>query len=164
MWPSALTELAAAVLRECGRSGLTIVTAESCTGGLLAACLTEIAGSSTVYERGWVTYSNEGKNEMLGVPASLIAKQGAVSSEVAEAMAAGALERSPAQLALSITGIAGPGGATATKPVGLVYIAIGRRGAAVRHERHLFIGSRGQVRLASVQRALILLREAAITC
>ena len=161
MLPSPLTELATTVLRECQERGLTVVTAESCTGGLLAGCLTDIAGSSVVYERGWVTYSNEAKNEMLGVPAELIAAHGAVSAEVAELMVAGALDRSPAQLALSITGIAGPGGATATKPVGLVYIGVQRRGAPARHERHVFAGGRQQVRCASVERALVLLRDAA---
>jgi nicotinamide-nucleotide amidase len=149
------------VWRECQERGLTIVTAESCTGGLLAGCLTDIAGSSVVYERGWVTYSNEAKNEMLGVPAELIAAHGAVSAEVAESMVTGALDRSPAQLALSITGIAGPGGATAAKPVGLVYIGIQRRGAQASHERQIFAGDRQQVRLASVTRALVLLRDAA---
>lgn len=161
MWPKGITELATAVLGACQESRLTIVTAESCTGGLLASCLTEIPGSSAVYERGWVTYSNEGKTEMLGVPAALIEDHGAVSAEVAEAMVSGALDRSPAQIAVSVTGIAGPGGATATKPVGLVYIGIQRRSAPARHERCLFDGNRQQVRLASVERALALLREAA---
>ena len=139
------------------RAGLKIATAESCTGGLIAATLTEIAGSSDVVERGFVTYSNEAKTELLGVPAALISEVGAVSAEVAEAMAAGALATSAAEVAVSATGIAGPGGATAGKPVGLVYLGVCRRGAAAAHERHVFPGDRAAVRRAAVAAALDLL-------
>ena len=141
--------------------GLTIVTAESCTGGLIAAALTAIAGSSDVVERGFVTYSNEAKAEMLGVDPALIARVGAVSAEVAGAMVEGALARSTADVALSVTGIAGPGGATASKPVGLVFLGAERRGAAPVVERHVFPGDRAAVREASVAAAFRLARAAA---
>ena len=145
-------------LLECyRRAGLKIVTAESCTGGLISGMLTEIAGSSDVVERGFVTYSNEAKTEMLGVPAELIQDVGAVSAEVAEAMAEGALGASAADVAVSATGIAGPGGATPSKPVGLVYLGVCRRGATAAHERHVFAGDRAAVRQAAVAAALSLL-------
>ena len=135
-------------------AGLKLATAESCTGGLIAAALTEIAGSSDVVERGFVTYSNEAKNELLGVPTALIAEKGAVSAEVAEAMAAGALAHSHADAAVSVTGIAGPGGGTAEKPVGLVYLGACRRGGRPRHERRVFAGDRAAVRRAALDEAL----------
>jgi nicotinamide-nucleotide amidase len=152
-----LLKKAEALLDAYRRAGLKIATAESCTGGLIAATLTEIAGSSDVVERGLVTYSNEAKTELLGVPAAIIAQAGAVSAEVAEAMAAGALAASRAEVAVSATGIAGPGGATANKPVGLVYLGVCRRGAAAAHERHVFAGDRAAVRRAAVAAALDLL-------
>ena len=136
------------------RNGLRIATAESCTGGLMAAALTTIAGSSDVFERGWVTYSNQAKSESLGVPPDLIAEKGAVSPEVAEAMARGALSRSQADVAVSITGVAGPGGGSAEKPIGLVFIGIARRDGWSQVERCLFPGDRGGVRAQSVTRAL----------
>lgn len=142
-------------------AGLKIVTAESCTGGLIAACLTEIPGSSDVVERGFITYSNQAKTELLGVPADLIATQGAVSAEVAETMAIGALDGSAADAAVSVTGIAGPGGGTGDKPVGLVYLGAARRGQSPLHERHLFTGDRSAVRLASLKAALTLLTRIA---
>ncbi len=156
-----LTAKARAVLVACRRAGLTLATAESCTGGMIAAALTEIAGSSDVVERGFVTYSNEAKTELLGVPAALIAAHGAVSAEVAEAMASGVLAHAPVDLAVSVTGIAGPGGATPTKPVGLVYLGIVRLGGACRSERRVFAGDRRAVRHAAVDRALDLLLAAA---
>jgi nicotinamide-nucleotide amidase len=149
--------LSEAVLQHHRRAGTKLATAESCTGGAIAAALTEIAGSSDVFERGFVTYSNEAKSELLGVPAALIATHGAVSQEVAAAMVEGALAHSRADVAVSVTGIAGPGGATPTKPVGLVYIGYLRRGAAPAVERHVFAGDRAAVRGASVKRALELL-------
>ncbi len=152
-----LVEQAARVLDACRRVGVRLATAESCTGGLVAATLTEIAGSSDVVERGFVTYSNEAKIEQLGVPASEIALYGAVSEEVARAMAEGALARARAEIAVAVTGIAGPGGATATKPVGLVHIACARRGGATLHERHVFPADRATVRRASVERALTMI-------
>src|ERR1700676_3732558 len=131
-----LIEEARALIELCRRKTLRIATAESCTGGLVAATLTEIAGSSDVFERGFVTYSNEAKQAMLGVPPLTPASHGAVSSETAEAMAAGALARAPVDLAVSITGIAGPGGAVAGKPVGLVHFGgASRHGQRIHRER-----------------------------
>src|SRR5579859_645072 len=118
---ASLRMLATAVLDACRAKRLRLATAESCTGGMVAAALTDIAGSSDVVERGFVTYSNEAKTELLGVPSEMIAAHGAVSAQVATAMVQGALARAPVELAVSITGIAGPGGATKGKPVGLVY-------------------------------------------
>ncbi len=148
------------LLETARRAGRRLVTAESCTGGLVIACLTEIAGSSDVVERGFVTYSNAAKTEILGVPVALIDRLGAVSDAVAVAMAEGALAASRGDLALSITGIAGPGGATDSKPVGLVHFACASRGGPTRHERQVFSGDRQAVRLAATRRALGLFREA----
>jgi len=160
MFSQPLLELACAVLADARKNGLRIVTAESCTGGLIAALLTEIPGSSDVIERGFVVYSNRAKSDLLGVPAMLIDDQGAVSEAVARAMAEGAVERSDAQLAVAVTGIAGPGGGTALKPVGLVHIAAARQGHAILHEAHRFgdIG-RSEIRLQSAEAALRLLRR-----
>jgi nicotinamide-nucleotide amidase len=149
---------AAALLDALRGARLRLVTAESCTGGMVAAALTDIAGSSDVVERGFVTYSNEAKAELLGVPMKLIRERGAVSEEVAVAMAEGALARSHADLAVSVTGIAGPGGATPGKPVGLVHLACARRGAQTLHHRAVFPGDRAAVRTASVHAALALVR------
>ena len=140
---------------------MRLVTAESCTGGLVAACLTEIAGSSDVVERGFVTYSNEAKQEILQVPEDLLRDHGAVSGPVAEAMAVGALARSHADVAVSITGIAGPGGATPGKPVGLVFLGTCRRDAEPESHRHVFPGDRAAVRLAALEAAFDLLAAAA---
>lgn len=153
--------LAEAVLTACRRQGLRLATAESCTGGMVAAALTDIAGSSDVVERGFVTYSNDAKSELLAVPPALIAAQGAVSREVAAAMAAGALARAPVDLAVSVTGIAGPGGGSAAKPVGLVWFGVGRKGGAIATESHVFPGDRAAVRLAATRQALQLLLAAA---
>jgi nicotinamide-nucleotide amidase len=146
----------------CRGKKLTIATAESCTGGLVAATLTEIPGSSDVVERGFVTYSNAAKETMLGVPATTLDRYGAVSRETAEAMARGALAHSPADLAVSITGIAGPGGATPGKPVGLVHFGAAARGKGVTHQERRFgdIG-RAQVRRVSVLQALAMLQDLA---
>ena len=149
----------AAALLDAGRArGRKIAVAESCTGGLVAAALTAISGSSDVFERGFVTYSNQAKTDMLGIPAQLIERHGAVSEEVAKAMAAGALARSRATMSVAVTGIAGPNGGTADKPVGLVHFAAARRDETMIHERVLFgdIG-RGEIRRQSVERALLLL-------
>lgn len=159
MFPSELTQLAARVLTNLGAAGERIATAESCTGGLIAAALTAIAGSSSVVDRGFVTYSNEAKTEMLGVPAELIAAKGAVSREVALAMAEGALARSDADRAVSVTGIAGPGGGSADKPVGLVHFGLARKGRQPRHLERVFAGDRDAVRLGTVLTALNLLLE-----
>jgi len=136
---------------------LKIATAESCTGGLIAGLLTEIAGSSDVVDRGFVTYSNEAKNECLGVPLDLIETHGAVSEEVACAMAKGAVHRSRASIAVAVTGVAGPGGGSDEKPVGLVHVAVARSGGQVAHKR-LLLGDigRAQVREATVREAFSL--------
>lgn len=136
------------------QKGMKIATAESCTGGLVAASLTAVAGSSDVFERGWVAYSNAAKSENLGVPEALVAEKGAVSSEVAEAMARGALRRAQADVAVSITGIAGPGGGSPEKPVGLVFIGLARKDGWSQVERCVFPGNRDAVRGHAVARAL----------
>jgi len=159
MFPDDIQTLARQVIETAAARGLTLATAESCTGGLVAAALTAIAGSSAVVERGFITYSNAAKTELLGVPADLIEAHGAVSEPVARAMADGALTRSPAEVSVSVTGIAGPGGGSADKPVGLVHFgAVGPSGAV--HAEHRFgdIG-REAVRLASVRAALGLLLD-----
>jgi nicotinamide-nucleotide amidase len=135
------------IIQRAAASGEMIVLAESCTGGMISAALTDIAGSSTVVERGLVTYSNTAKKELLGVPEKTLAAFGAVSSETALAMAAGALDNARnATLALSVTGIAGPGGGSAEKPVGLVHFAIQRRGGAARTDQKIFSGDRQNIR------------------
>lgn len=141
----------------------TLATAESCTGGLIAAACTALAGSSDWFERGYVTYSNAAKNEALGVDAALIERHGAVSMEVAEAMAAGALRASAATVAVAVTGIAGPTGATPGKPVGTVWLAWGARAGAVRSERLQLAGDRTAIREQTVHAALARLRELAPT-
>ena len=157
MLPDAVTRAAAALLERCKAKGLMIVTAESCTGGLIAGALTEIAGSSAVVERGFVTYSNAAKQEMLGVPAAYFPTPGAVSAETAKAMAAGALARSRADLAVAVTGVAGPGGGSAEKPVGLVWFAVCRRGGQPLAEQRIFTGDRSAIRQATVLQAFALL-------
>ncbi len=156
-----MKERAAALLDTYRQRGLKISTAESCTGGLVAALLTEIAGSSAVVERGFVTYSNEAKTELIGVPAELIAAHGAVSEPVARAMAEGALSRSHAHVTVGITGIAGPTGATATKPVGLVHFGLAKKGGPTVHlERRYGDLGREMVRRKAVEDALGLLERA----
>jgi nicotinamide-nucleotide amidase len=151
---------AESLLQACREARLLIATAESCTGGLIAATLTAIAGSSDVVDRGFVTYSNAAKHEMLGVPATLIERVGAVSEEVARAMAEGAVANSPAHLAVSVTGVAGPGGGSVQKPVGLVWFGCLRRGRAPTTLSHIFPGDRTEIRRATVAEALRLLRQA----
>ena len=152
--------LATAVLSACRAKGWHIATAESCTGGLVAAALTAIAGSSDVVDRGFVTYSNEAKMALLGVPAGTLASVGAVSDQTARLMAMGAVSRAEVDLAVSLTGIAGPGGGSAEKPVGLVYIGLATKDN-VRSERHVFPGDRDGIRRAAMIRALELLKDAA---
>lgn len=152
-----LESLSERVLAACRSARLRLAVAESCTGGLVLASLTAIPGASDVVERGFVTYSNEAKSEMLGVPGALIETHGAVSEPVARAMAEGALRHSPADVGIGVTGIAGPGGATVEKPVGLVHIAAARKGRETRHERHLFAGDRAAIRLAAAAAALALI-------
>ena len=134
--------------------GWRLAAAESCTGGLIAAACTSLAGSSDWFERGFVTYSNTAKTDQLGVQASLIDIHGAVSGEVARAMVGGALARSPADIAIAVTGIAGPGGAVPGKPVGTVWLAVMQRGGAARVERFQFNGDRASVRAQAVTIAL----------
>jgi nicotinamide-nucleotide amidase len=162
MFPPDLLVRAAELVARYREAGLMAATAESCTGGLIAALLTEIPGSSSVLERGFVVYSNAAKEELLAVPAQTLAKHGAVSERTARAMAEGALAQSRAEVAVSVTGIAGPDGGTAAKPVGLVHFACARRGAptVAREERFGDIG-RDAVRLASVRVGLDLLEAAA---
>lgn len=153
-----LAPAAAALIADCTRLGLRIATAESCTGGLIVATLTEVPGASAVVDRAFVTYSNAAKTEMLGVPRDLIDRDGAVSEAVARAMAEGALVHSVADLAVAVTGIAGPGGGTKNKPVGLVHLAAGRRGGAALHRMHRFPDNgRTGIRIAAVSAALALL-------
>jgi nicotinamide-nucleotide amidase len=155
---------ASAVLIVCRTRGLTLATAESCTGGLVAGALTDIAGSSDVVDRGFVTYSNDAKQEMLGVPSDTLNKFGAVSRETAEAMAHGALAHADVDLAVAITGVAGPGGGSKDKPVGLVHFAVASRGGALAHKemRYGDIG-RLEVRHKSVLQALAMLGAMAET-
>lgn len=155
-----LAPVAAALLERFRAAGLTLATAESCTGGLIAAVLTEIAGSSDVVDRGFVTYSNAAKSELLGVDPALIEAHGAVSDPVARAMAEGALARSAADRAVAVTGVAGPGGGSAEKPVGLVHLAVAVRGGPTVHRAERY-GDRGRagVRLATVATAFAMLTE-----
>jgi nicotinamide-nucleotide amidase len=157
-----LRAAAKAVLDACRARGLKVATAESCTGGLVAAALTDIAGSSDVLDRGFVTYSNEAKQQMLGVPADILRDHGAVSRQTAEAMARGALGRANADLVVAITGIAGPGGGNADKPVGLVHFAAAARDGALTHaEKRYGDIARAEVRHKSVLQALAMLKEIA---
>jgi nicotinamide-nucleotide amidase len=150
---------AASLLAFLRERGEMIATAESCTGGLIAGALTHVPGSSDVVDRGFVTYSNAAKTEMLDVPADLITLVGAVSREVAAAMAEGALRRSHADVAVSVTGVAGPGGGSAEKPVGLVWFGLARRGAATETMQRVFPGDRAAVRAQTVAAAFALVRR-----
>ncbi len=160
MFPKDLIEQASALLQSCRKAGVTVATAESCTGGLIAGCLTEIAGSSDVVDRGFVTYSNEAKNVMLDVPMRLIERHGAVSESVSRTMAEGALAHSFAVLSVAVTGVAGPGGGTAEKPIGLVHLACAKRGGETRHreERYGDLG-RSAIREATIRTAMEMLME-----
>jgi nicotinamide-nucleotide amidase len=153
----ALVAVAETLLAACRAQRLKLTTAESCTGGLIAATLTEVAGSSDAFERGFVTYSNEAKIDLLGVPANLIEKHGAVSEAVARAMAEGALKYSRADISVSVTGVAGPSGGSTTKPVGLVHLAAARKGGAILH-KEIRLGDIGRraIRLVTVAEALAL--------
>ncbi len=156
---SPLVSLAARLIADCTGRGLRIATAESCTGGLIVAVLTEVSGSSAVVDCGFVTYSNAAKTKMLGVPAGLIDSHGAVSEAVARAMAEGAIAHSVADLGVAVTGVAGPTGGTAEKPVGLVHFAAIRRGEPPRHARHQFTDTgRAAIRLAATREALAMLQ------
>jgi len=160
MFPDELVMTARLLLADAEERRLRFTTAESCTGGLVAALFTQIPGSSKAYERGFVTYSNRAKEEMLGVPGDLIADCGAVSEPVARAMAEGALRESHAHISVAITGVAGPAGGSPLKPVGLVHLAAARENRALLHTACRFgeIG-REQIRMAAVETALGLLRQ-----
>ena len=161
MFASDLVACSEALIHSCRARGIKIAAAESCTGGLIAAVLTDMPGSSDVFERGYVTYSNAAKIEMLGVSGPVIDRHGAVSAAVAVAMAEGALKHSLADISVAVTGIAGPGGGTAQKRVGLVYIAVQRRSDSATVQRFNFPATgRASVRIASVREALRLLSEA----
>jgi nicotinamide-nucleotide amidase len=162
LFSPALIERATRLLARYRELGLRLAAAESCTGGLVCALLTEIPGASAVVERGFVTYSNQAKQEMLGVPEATLVRCGAVSEETARAMAQGALAQSAADVAVAVTGVAGPDGGTAEKPVGLVHFALARRGGAtIAAERRFGPLGRAAVRLAAVETALELLEGAA---
>lgn len=151
-------------LQSCRLKKIKLATAESCTGGLIASLITAIVGSSDVFDRGFVTYSNDAKVDCLGVPISLIDKFGAVSAQVAKAMAEGALANSNAQLSLSVTGIAGPGGGTEQKPVGLVFIGSALTWSDTIVEKNIFSGDRAAVRNKTVAQAIAILDRQARTC
>lgn len=153
-------QAASDVLAAARAAGVMIATAESCTGGLIAGALTEIAGSSDVVDRGFVTYSNEAKAQMLGVDPKLISAYGAVSEQVAAAMAEGALAKSRAGVTIAVTGVAGPGGGSADKPVGLVWFGLAQKHATTYTDSVIFPGDRAAVRAATVLHALTLLRAA----
>ena len=161
MLPDAIVATATALIQDLTEAGLMVATAESCTGGLIAGALTEVPGSSRVVDRGFVTYTNEAKAEMLGVDATVIDALGAVSREVALAMAAGALAHSRAGIAISVTGIAGPGGGSAEKPVGLVWFGLAQAGQPVHSEHRVFKNAdRAEVRQAACRHALQMLEAA----
>ncbi len=161
MIDDATFDLGAALLDAMRRRRWLLATAESCTGGLIAAALTAIPGSSDVLDRGFVTYSNAAKQEMLGVPEAMIATHGAVSHAVAEVMAEGALARSAASLAIAVTGVAGPAGGTPTKPVGLVWFGLAMRSGRTVTDHRIFPGDRAEIRRATVAHALGMLRRRA---
>ena len=157
MFDDMLRQEAKKVLERCLRADVRLATAESCTGGLIIGALTEIAGSSAVVDRGFVTYSNAAKTEMLGVPAMLINLEGAVSEKVARAMAEGALARAAADVTVAVTGVAGPEGGTPDKPVGLVHMACAGTGRPTMHRREVFAGDRATVRQTTVLAAFAML-------
>jgi len=160
MYPALILTRATALIAACDAAGATIAAAESCTGGLLGGALTAVPGSSAVVDRGFLTYSNPAKSQVLGIPADLIESHGAVSEPVARAMAEGVLNICSVTLSAGITGVAGPGGGSPGKPVGTVHIAAARRDGPVLHERFVFEGGRDAVRLASVEAALTMMQAA----
>jgi nicotinamide-nucleotide amidase len=162
LFPADILDRAAQVVAACKANAVTLATAESCTGGLIAGAITEISGSSEVFGRGLVTYANDAKVVLLGVAKDVLAVEGAVSEAVARAMAEGALSRSGADIAVAVTGIAGPGGGTPDKPVGLVHFGCARLGRDTLHLRTVFAGNRTAIRLAAVRTALeLVLRQIA---
>ncbi len=154
---AALSQKANAILAACKQHGTKLATVESCTGGLLSAMLTELPGSSDMFTHGFITYANEAKTEMVGVDAALIQHHGAVSEAVARAMAEGALRAAGADISISITGVAGPGGGSVNKPVGTVHFACAMKGKPTIHSHKIFAGDRGEIRLSAVDHALDLI-------
>ena len=157
MFTTKLKKLAIKLISACREKNIKIASAESCTGGLIAGCITSVAGSSDVFERGFNTYSNEAKSELLSIPIDVITSNGAVSKATAIAMCEGALKNAPVQLTISVTGIAGPGGGTIEKPVGTVYMASARAGKSTIEKSYLFNGNRDQIRLYTIEKALELM-------
>ena len=154
MFSDETLDRAARLIRVATDAGVMIATVESCTGGLIAGAITSVAGSSAAFERGFVTYTNEAKSQLLGVELAMFDLHGAVSEEVARAMAEGAINNSDAQISIAVTGIAGPSGGSSEKPVGLVHIAAAKDGAETLHERHVYSGDREAVRTKTVSTAL----------
>lgn len=162
VYPADIEDKAASIVAIFAARGLTVATAESCTGGLIIGALTEISGSSAVVDRGFITYSNQAKIDLLGVQAETLERHGAVARQTAVEMVEGALNRSACDAAVAVTGIAGPGGGSAEKPVGLVHLAAkSRNGALLHREMHYGNVGRSEVRLATVRTALEMLMEAA---
>ena len=157
MFSQKLIGLTNKLISDCRKSDIKVATAESCTGGLIAGCITSVAGSSDVFERGFNTYSNNAKSEMLDVPINVILDNGAVSKATAIAMCEGALRMAPVQLTVSVTGIAGPNGGTIEKPVGTVHIASAREGRDTVEDVYLFSGNRNDIRMATISRAIEML-------
>ena len=160
IFPAHLREKAATLLARCTPDATTIATAESCTGGLLSGLLTELPGASAMFTHGFITYANRAKQEMVGVPHALLAQHGAVSEAVARAMAEGALKAARTTHAIAITGIAGPDGGSARKPVGTVHLALASRDGATTHQHKIFAGDRSEVRMQAVEVALEMLLDA----
>ena len=162
MFSKKVIELTGELISVCRKKNIKITTAESCTGGLIASCITSVTGSSDVFECGFITYSNNAKSDMLGVPIDMIIADGAVSKTVAVAMSEGALKATPAKLTISVTGIAGPGGGTIEKPVGTVHIASARAEVSTIEQGHIFVGNRDEIRMASVTKAIEMMLNQAI--
>jgi len=161
MYPEILYVMAEDLLQTCEAKDLKLALAESCTGGLIGGLITSVPGSSAVFDRGIVSYTNASKGEMLGVPAYVFMEDGAISAVCARAMAEGALEHSRANISASVTGIAGPGGGSDEKPVGLVHMAVAREGFETLHEEHTFDGDRQRVRIQAVESVMRLLNQMA---
>ena len=157
MFSVKLIGLAEKVILACEKNNLQLTTAESCTGGLISGCLTAVSGASKILHCGYVTYTNKSKTKLLGVSANILNEHGAVSEIVSKSMANGAIKSGNADVSVSVTGIAGPGGGTTNKPVGLVHISAARKNFKILHERHLFDGDRETIRLQTVKTALELL-------
>tara|TARA_Y100001936_G_C16024163_1_gene641390 strand:+ start:77 stop:568 length:492 start_codon:yes stop_codon:yes gene_type:complete len=157
LFSTKLIKIAEQVILACERNNLRLVTAESCTGGLISACLTSVSGASKIYHCGYVTYTNQSKTDLLGVSAEILNEHGAVSKNVSKLMAIGAISSGDSDISVSVTGVAGPNGGTIEKPVGLVHISVARKNFEILHEKHLFDGNRETIRLQTVKSSLALL-------